>query len=67
MLTFKKGSYNKQELKILHDAILSAYCAIPCNRPDFNKEKCYACTNYKICCDLCNLLSYIDTLITYTD
>lgn len=60
MLTFKKGTYSKYELRVLYDVLSDAELAI---REKAGCGDCHVCKLYRPCHDLSNLLEYIYELI----
>ena len=60
MLTFKKGTYTKEQLGVLYDALSGAQLSI-CKRVECHF--CDTCPNHRPCKDLTSVLEYIVTLI----
>lgn len=54
MLTFKKGSYSKNELLVLYDALTDARASLRCA-----ETGCDNCTNRKPCADLSRCREYV--------
>lgn len=64
MLTFKKGSYSKYELRVLYDVLSDAELTI---RKKAGCGDCHVCKLHRPCHDLLNLLEYIYSLICGRD
>ena len=60
MLTFKKGTYTKDQLVALFDAISFAQIEL-CKRSGM--VSCDACANKRPCADIKNVLDYLNTLV----
>lgn len=54
MLTFKKGSYSKEELLALYDALTDARASLRCA-----ESGCDNCPNRKPCADLSRCREYV--------
>lgn len=54
MLTFKKGSYSKEELAVLFDALTDARASLLCA-----ESGCDNCINRKPCADLSRCREYV--------
>ena len=58
MLTFKKGSYSKEELLVLYDALTDARASLRCA-----ESGCDNCPNRKPCEDICRCCEYVSKLL----
>ena len=56
MLTFKKGSYSRDELLVLYDALTDARSSLRCE-----ESGCDNCRNRKPCADLSRCREYVYT------
>lgn len=54
MLTFKKGSYSRDELLVLYDALTDARASLRCA-----ESGCDNCLNRKPCADLSRCREYV--------
>lgn len=54
MLTFKKGSYSREELLVLYDALTDARASLRCA-----ETGCDNCPNHKPCADLSRCREYV--------
>lgn len=61
MLTFKKGSYTKEQLSALHYAL---HCAQLMLCESIDGTDCTSCKNARPCKDLQSVVDYISNLIS---